>query len=146
MQLQTYLTFDGRCEEAIEFYKKALGAKEDMLMRFRDSPEPMPPGMLPAGNENKVMHASFHIGETMVMADDGGVRAEGCDGERSAGFHGFSLSLSMTDESEARKRFEALAASGQVRMPLGKTFWSPLFGIVVDKFGVAWMINVMPPA
>ncbi|MGQ0621956.1 MAG: VOC family protein [Panacagrimonas sp.] len=137
MQVQTYLSFNGRCEEAVEFYRQALGAQSDMLLRFKDSPDPLPPGMVPPGFENKVMHTSFRIGETTVMADDGG----GCqDGK---GFSGFSLSLMLKDEAEAQQRFAALADGGQVRMPLGKTFWSPCFGMVADRFGVAWMINVI---
>lgn len=144
MMVQAYLTFAGRCEEAIAFYTQALDAKLDMLLRFKDSPDPLPPGMVPPGSENKVMHASFHVGETMIMVDDGGLMAEGCGGQAYAGFHGFSLSITLKDEAEAAKRFAALADGGQIRMPLGKTFWSPCFGMVVDRFGVAWMINVMP--
>ena len=144
MLVQAYLSFNGRGEEAIEFYTQALGAKLDMLLRFKDSPEPMPPGMLPPGSDDKVMHASFHVGETMIMVDDGGVCAEACGGQPHTGFHGFSLSIALSDEAEAATRFAALSEGGQVRMPLGKTFWSPCFGMVVDRFGVAWMINVMP--
>lgn len=136
MQVQTYLFFDGRCEEAIEFYRKTLGAEVTMLMRFKDSPDPesCPPG---AGNENKVMHANLKIGETQVMASDGR-----CTGQPS--FQGFALSLSPKDVAEAERQFNALADGGQVQMPLTETFWSPRFGMVADRFGVMWMVNVVP--
>jgi PhnB protein len=134
MQVQAYLFFNGRCEEAIEFYKTALGAKVEMLMRFKESPDPPPPGMVPPGFENKVMHASLRIGDTTVMASDG------CEGNPS--FQGFSLSIAVTDLAEANRLFTALAEGGQVQMPLGKTFWSPGFGMLTDRFGVGWMINV----
>ena len=134
-KVQTYLFFDGRTEEAIEFYKRTLGAKVDMLMRFSESPDPPPPGMVPPGSENKVMHSSFHIGDTEVMASDGN-----CSGKTS--FQGFSLSVSAADEAEANRTFNALADGGQVQMPLGKTFFSPCFGMVADRFGVGWMVIV----
>ena len=137
MQLQAYLFFEGRCEEALEFYRKALGAELNMLMRNQDSPEPPTPGMLPPGSENKVMHASFRIGETEVMASDGR-----CQGKPS--FQGFSLCLTPADEAGAAKLFAALADGGQVMMPLGKTFFSPSFGMVADRFGVSWMVFVAP--
>ena len=135
MQVQPYLFFDGRCEEAIEFYKSALGIKVEMLMRFKDSPEPMPPGMCPPGSENKVMHAAFHIGNTLVMASDGmaGGKPE---------FKGFSLSVDAANEAEADKLFAALGKGGKVTMPLGKTFYSPRFGMLTDRFGVGWMVIV----
>jgi PhnB protein len=136
--IQPYLFFHGRCEEAIEFYRKALGAKLEMLMRFKDSPEPPPPGRLPPGFDNKIMHASLQVGSTTLMASDG------CVAEK-AGFEGFSLSLTVPSEAEADRAFAALAEGGQVRMPLDKTFWSPRFGMVEDRFGVGWMIMV-PPA
>lgn len=116
MQIQPYLFFEGRCEEAIEFYKKALGAEVIMLLRYKDSPEPSQ-CPLPPGAENKVMHSSFRIGETVLMASDGL-----CSGQ--PGFQGFSLSLSVKDEAEADRAFAALADGGQVQMPLGKTFFS----------------------
>ena len=133
MQVQPYLFFDGRCEEAIEFYKKALGAKVEMLMRFKDSPDPPPPGMVPPGSENKVMHASLRIGDTTVMASDGG-----CQGKPS--FQGFSLSVSAADDADAARLFAAIGEGGQVQMPLGKTFFASSFGMVADRFGVGWMI------
>lgn len=135
MLVQPYLFFEGRCEEAIEFYKGAVGAEVVMLLRFRDSPEPPAPGMVPPGSENKVMHASLRIGETTVMASDGG-----CSG--SAGLHGFALSLTVPDEAAAEARFAALGEGGQVVMPLARTFFSPRFGMVTDRFGVTWMVTV----
>ncbi len=137
MQVQPYLFFDGRCEEALEFYRGALGAELTMLMRFKDSPEPPQPGMVPPGSENHVMHASFRIGDTTVMASDGR-----CAGQPS--FQGFSLSLAVPDEAEADRRFAALADRGQVQMPLAKTFFAPRFGMVADRFGVSWMVIVAP--
>ncbi len=137
MQLQPYLFFDGRCEEAVEFYRKALGAEVTMLMRFKDSPEPPPPGMVPPGSESKVMHASFRIGDTTVLASDGR-----CLGQPS--FQGFSLSLTAPDPAGADRLFASLADGGQVQMPLAKTFFSPRFGMVADRFGVSWMIYVEP--
>jgi PhnB protein len=137
MKVQPYLSFDGRCEEAIEFYKKALGAEVLMLMRFRESPEPPPPGMVPPGSEDKVMHASLRIGESEVMASDGR-----CTGK--ATFQGVSLSLGVRSEAEADRLFGALADGGQVQMPIGKTFFSSRFGMVVDRFGVSWMVVTMP--
>lgn len=137
MQVQPYLFFDGRCEDAVEFYRKVLGAEVTMLMRFKDSPEPCQPGMVPPGAENKVMHASFRIGDTTVMASDGR-----CSG--AASFQGFSLSITAPDETEAERLFAALGDGGQVQMPLTKTFFSPRFGMVADRFGVSWMIYVAP--
>jgi PhnB protein len=137
MQVQTYLFFNGRCEEAIEYYKRALGAQVEMLMRFKESPEPPPPGMIPPGSENKIMHASLRIGATTLMASDGR-----CDG--APVFRGFALSLAAANEAEADRLFAALADGGQVQTPLGKTFWSPRFGMVSDRFGVEWMVSVLP--
>jgi len=135
MHIEPYLFFEGRCEEAVEFYRMALGAEVTMLMRYKDSPEPPPPGKLPPGSENKVMHASLRIGAATVMASDGF-----SSGQPS--FRGFSLSLNVPDEARAEALFTALANGGQVQMPLSKTFWSPRFGMVTDRFGVGWMINV----
>jgi PhnB protein len=135
MQIQPYLFFDGRCEEAIEFYRTALGAEVEILMRFKDSPEPPPPGVVPRGSENNVMHVSLRIGATTVMASDG------C-GAGPPSFQGFSLSLTVPSEAEADRFFTALADGGKVRMPLGKTFWSRRFGMLTDRFGVGWMVTV----
>ena len=137
MQVQPYLFFDGRCEEAVEFYRRALGAEVTMLMRMKDSPEPPQPGMCPPGSEDKVMHASFQIGDTTVMASDGR-----CSGQPV--FQGFSLSLTARDEAECERLFAALGEGGQVQMPLSKTFFSPRFGMVADRFGVSWMVIVAP--
>lgn len=137
MHIQPYLFFDGRCEEAIEFYKRTVGATVEMLMRFSDNPEPPQPGMVPPGSENKVMHACIRIGDTAVMASDGR-----CMGKPS--FQGFSLSLTVKDDKEADRLYAALGDGGQVQMPLAKTFFSPRFGMIGDRFGVSWMIIVMP--
>jgi PhnB protein len=135
MLVQSYLLFDGRCEEALEFYRKKLGAEVTMLMRFKDSPEPQQPGMVPPGSENKVMHTSFRIGETTVMASDGR-----CLGKPN--FQGFALSLTVANDAEAERMFTALGDGGQVQMPLTKTFFSSRFGMVADRFGVSWMVLV----
>ena len=135
MQVQPYLFFDGRCEEAIEFYKSALGARVEMLMRFKDAPDQPPPGMVPPGSEHKVMHACLRIGDTAVMASDGR-----CQGQPN--FSGFSLSLTARDETDAERLFGALANGGEVQMPLAETFFSPRFGMVADRFGVSWMVVV----
>jgi PhnB protein len=134
MQLQPYLFFDGRCEEAIEFYKAKLGAEVTMMMRFKDTPEPQP-GMIPPGGEDKVMHAHFRIGNADVLASDGR-----CQGHPQ--FQGFSLSLTASSEDEAENMFTALSDGGMVQMPLTKTFFSPRFGMVADRFGVSWMVYV----
>jgi PhnB protein len=136
MPIEPYLFFNGRCEEAIEFYKKALGVEVLMLMRYKESPEPPQPGMVPPGWENKIMHTTMRIGNATVMASDG--CSEGTN------FQGFSLSLSVASEAEAKRAFAALSDGGQVRMPLTKTFWSPCFGMLVDRFGVGWMVTVAP--
>jgi PhnB protein len=138
MQVQPYLFFDGRCEEALEFYKTAIGAQVTMLMRFKENPEPAGAGQGcgPAdANGEKIMHSAFTLGKSLVMASDG----------MAAGkpeFKGISLSLSARDETDAKRLFEALGAGGQVQMPLTKTFFSPSFGMVADKFGVSWMVIV----
>jgi PhnB protein len=137
MQVQPYLFFDGRCEEAIEFYRTKLGAEVTMLMRFKDAPEPHQPGMIPPGAENNVMHTSLRIGETTVLASDGR-----CQGRPS--FQGFALSLTVPTDAEADRLFAALGDGGQVQMPLTKTFFSSRFGMVADRFGVSWMIYVAP--
>lgn len=137
MQVQPYLFFEGRCEEALEFYRQALDAQVEMLMRFKESPEAPPPEAVAPGSEDKVMHASFRVGDTTLMASDGG-----CSGR--SGFQGITLSLNLADVAEAERRFAALADGGEVQMPFGATFWSPAFGMVVDRFGVSWMVNVCP--
>jgi PhnB protein len=134
MQAQPYLLFEGRCEEAIEFYRRALGAEVTMLMRFKESPDP---GAVVPGAEDKVMHASFRIGETTVLASDGR-----CQGRPS--FQGFAISLTVPNETETERLFASLGDGGQVQMPLARTFFSPRFGMVADRFGVSWMIYVTP--
>jgi PhnB protein len=134
-QIQPYLFFNGRCEEAIALYQQALGAQVSMLMRYRESPDPIPPGMLPAGFENKVMHASLDIGGAGLMLSDG------CSGDGGQ-FNGFSVSLMVEDEATARRMFDALAVGGQITMPMGGTFWTPCFGMLNDRFGLGWMIQV----
>jgi len=136
--VQPYLNFDGRCEEAIEFYRSALGAEVLFLMRFKENPEPPQAGCMTPGTEEKVMHASLRIGQTTIMASDGR-----CMGKRF--FHGISLSLTVPTEAQAEQYFSALADGGDVQMPLTKTFFSPRFGMVADKFGVGWMIIVRGP-
>ena len=129
MQVQPYLFFDGRCEEAIEFYRKAVDAKVDMLMRYKEAPE----GSCTPGTEDKVMHAAFHVGDTQLMASDGRMQPP-------AKFSGISLTINAKDEAEAKKLFDSLADGGQVQMPLTPTFFSPSFGMVGDRFGVTWMV------
>jgi PhnB protein len=132
-----YLFFAGRCEEALEFYRTKLGAEVETLMRFNQSPEPPPPGMLQAGFENKIMHASFRLRGVPLMASDG------CGGKST--FDGFRLALTVPTEGDARKAFDALADGGSVQMPLAKTFWSPCYGMVTDRFNVGWMVMVDGP-
>ena len=132
--VQPYLFFNGRCDEALEFYRRTLGAEITALMRFKESPDP---AMCPPGAGDKVMHASFRIGETTLLASDGR-----CQGKAS--FEGFSLSLTTPDAAEAERLFTSLTDGGQVQMPLSKTFFSQRFGMVADRFGVPWMIYVAP--
>lgn len=135
--VQPYLFFEGRCEEAIDFYRRAIGAEVLSLFRYKDSPQPPPPGQLPPNWENKVMHASFRIGQTTLLASDG------CSAEKPK-FEGFSLSLTVPNAAEADKAFAALAEGGQVRAPLAKTFFSEKFGMLQDRFGLGWMVLVTP--
>jgi len=132
MQIQPYLFLDGRCEEAIEFYRRSLGAKVEMMMRFKENPQPE---TNPPGSGDKVMHAALRSGDSTVLASDGH-----CLGKPN--FQGFALSLTAADEAEAGRLFSALADGGQVQMPLGKTFFSPAFGMAADRFGVSWMVYV----
>ncbi len=130
-----YLFFAGRCDEALAFYRQALGAEVETLVRFNESPEQTPPGMLPAGFEKKVMHASFRVGGVLLMASDG------CE-VQTPNYEAFRLALSVATEAEAHRLFDGLADGGKVDMPLGKTFWSPCFGMVTDRFGLGWMVMV----
>ncbi len=138
MYIEPYLFFNGCCEEALEFYRKAVSGEIQMIMRYRESPEPAPPGMVPPGFEDKIMHGTVRIGDSTVMVSDG------CDTDAPT-FRGFSLTLNVGTAGEADHAFEALADGGQVQMPMGKTFWSPRFGMVTDRFGISWMINVESP-
>ena len=142
MHVQPYLFFEGRCEEALEFYRAKLGAEVTMLMRFKDSPAPAGSAEMCGGAEmsgppagNNVMHAELKIGDTTLMASDGMAK-------EAPVFRGFSLSLTAADEADAKRKFEALGEDGQVQMPLGPTFFSPCFGMVQDRFGVGWMVGV----
>jgi PhnB protein len=132
--IQPYLFFGGRCDEAIEFYRKAVGAQVQFLMRNNESPQPPPAGMLQAGFENKVMHATLSIRGAILMMSDG------CDDKSK--FDGFRLSLASATEAQAQQAFAALSEGGSVQMPLTKTFWSPCFGMLIDRFGVGWMVTV----
>ena len=134
--LNNYLFFSGRCEEALKYYQQHVGAKIGMLMRFSDSPDPLPEGMLAPGFEDKIMHCEFTLGDSKVLASDG------C-GDGTA-LSGFSLALTVATKEDAHRVFAALAKDGQINMPLAETFWSPLYGQVTDQFGMAWM--VMLPA
>ncbi|CAG0960003.1 hypothetical protein PHYC_00672 [Phycisphaerales bacterium] len=136
--VQSYLFFGGRCEEALDFYRKAIGAQVDMVLKFKDSPQPVPSGQLAPGFENKVMHSSFRVGDTTLMASDG--CGEACN------FGGFSLSLSLPTAAEVDRAFAALSEGGKVTMPLNKTFWSPRFGMLTDRFGMGWMVGVLDGA
>jgi len=139
MTIQPYLNFDGRCDEAVDFYKKALGAEVEMLLRFKDCPEPpnTEEGCAMPGDPEKVMHTCLRVGDAAIMASD-------CNCTGQPDFKGISLALTADDEAQADRYFDALAAGGQVQMPLDQTFFSPRFGVVADKFGVSWMIIVEP--
>uniref|UniRef100_A0A540V7Q1 VOC family protein n=1 Tax=Litorilinea aerophila TaxID=1204385 RepID=A0A540V7Q1_9CHLR len=142
MQIQPYLFFEGRCEEALEFYKKTLGAKVDVVMHYKDAPKDAQPtaeqcdGMAPP--LDKVMHAAFRVGETQVLASDG--MASG-----KADFKGFGLSVSVADKAEAERTFKALGDGGQVTMPMSETFFANAFGMVTDRFGITWMVIAPKP-
>ncbi|HET6576189.1 MAG TPA: VOC family protein [Fimbriiglobus sp.] len=132
-----YLFFGGRCDEALAFYRAALGAEVETVMRYDESPEPAPPGMLAPGFEKKVMHATFRVRGVQLMASDG-------INDKSK-FGGFRLALAVPAEADARQAFDALAEGGSVQLPLSKTAWSLCFGMLTDKFGVGWMVNVPAP-
>ena len=136
MNVQAYITFGGRCEEALEFYKKAMGAEVTGLTRLKESPDAAMKG--PPGYEEKIMNAAFRIGDTQLMADDG-------MGEKNAEFKGMTLAIEVADDAEAKRVFTALGEGGSVTMPLMKTFWTSSFGMLTDKFGVPWMVNVAAP-
>lgn len=138
MRVEPYLMFAGRCEEALAFYQRAIGAQPQMVMRFKDSPEP-PHIPLPVGWDDKIMHCGFKVGDTLVMASDG-------MSDQAQSFAGVTLSITADDEAQARRCFDALAEGGNVFMPLGRTFWSPCFGMCSDRFGVSWMVGLDAPA
>ncbi len=136
MKVEPYLFFDGRCEEALDFYKKAIGAEVVAMMRFKESPDP---SMVHAGQDgNKILHALFRVGETTIMASDG-------ENKGKPNFQGFGLSISVKTEAETKKLFDALAQGGRVQQPLTKTFFSPSFGMVADRFGIMWLLIVHTP-
>ena len=136
MNIQPYITFGGRCEEALAFYKTTIGAEVTGMMRWKDSPDPaMKP---PPGFDNKIMNAAFRIGDTELMADDGMA-------EKPPEFKGMTLAIGVADDAEAKRVFMALGEGGKITMPLSKTFWSSSFGMLTDKFGVPWMVNVAAP-
>lgn len=135
-QIHAYLFFNGRAGEALDFYTRALGAVVDMRMAFKDAPDPPPADCVAPGWDDKIMHASFHVGETMVMVSDS-------VGPEAASFTGFSLSLSVRTVEDVDRYFNALADGGSITMPLGQTFWSPRFGVLTDRFGVSWMVNAV---
>jgi PhnB protein len=134
MNVEAYLFFEGRTEEALQFYQQKLGAKVDALIRYKENPEPK---HNPPNSDEKVMHSLFRIGDTKVMASDGN-----CAGKPS--FQGFALTLNAANPAEAEKRFNALAEGGQVQMPLSETFFAKSFGMVADRFGVSWMVMAGP--
>ena len=134
--IEPYLFFGGRCEEALDFYRTALGAEIQCVMHHDDSPEPPPPGVLAPGFEHKVMHSSFRIGDSVVMASDG------CGNGAEGAFGGFSLSISLSSEADVDRAFAALSKGGTVTLAPTKTFWSPRFAMLKDRFGVGWMIGV----
>ncbi len=133
MAVLAYLDFDGKCEEALQFYCQTFGAEIKALMRFEQSPEPAPEGMMPPNTGHKVMHSELKIGDSVVMASD-------CHCSGNPKFQGISLTYSSPSTATIEKVFAGLSAGGKVEMPLSKTFWSPLFGTVTDRYGVTWMV------
>lgn len=133
LQVEPYLFFEGRCEEALEYYKRTLGAEVLALMRFKDAPAGQDAANCGPGMADKVMHANFRIGNTTIMASDGRC-------EQPPSFQGFSLTITATSDDHAAKFFTALSEGGQVQMPLAKTFFASQFGMVMDRFGISWMI------
>ena len=138
MRVEAYLMLSGRCEEALAFYNQAIGAPTTMLMRFDESPDKNHPMPLPPNWDKKIMHSSMMVGDTTVMLSDG-------MSTEPVSFAGVSLSITADDEAQAKKMFDALSVGGQVFMPLGKTFWSPCFGMTSDKFGLSWMVGLDGP-
>lgn len=134
MQIQPYVFFDGRCEEALEFYQQSVGAEIGMLLRYRDNPDP---STNPPGAEDNIMHGEMRIGESTVLVSDGH-----CGG--SPTFEGFALTLIAKSVEESERLYKALEEGGQVLVPLGKSFFSPSFGMLTDQFGVMWLVYVVP--
>jgi PhnB protein len=132
MDVQPYLSFQGRAQEALDFYKAAVGAKVDMVMHFKDAPKEMQ-AQMPPTSMDKVMHAAFHVGDTQLFATDGE-----CMGSPS--FTGISLTINASSNEEAEKVFAALGKGGQTTMPMSETFFAHRFGVLADKFGVKWMV------
>lgn len=132
-----YVMFGGNCEQALEFYRTALGAKIEMVMRYKENPDPPPPGFLPPGMDDKIMHASLRIDGAALMASD-------CPGPAPS-LDGVAIALEMPTAAAVAKAFAALSEGGTITMPLGKTFWTPSFGMVTDRFGVSWMVMVAVP-
>ena len=132
MDVQPYLSFEGRAQEALDFYKSAVGATVDVIMHFKDAPPEVQAQMSPDSRE-KIMHAAFRLGDTQLFASDGR-----CTGKAS--FSGVSLTINAASNEEAEKLFGALGKGGQVTMPMSETFFAYRFGILADKFGVNWMI------
>ena len=137
MQVKPYLYFNGRAEEAIDFYCRAIGAEKLFLMRFKESPDQ---SVVPPGKDDKVMHAEFRVGSSSLMASDGM-----CDESQQGSFGGITLSILTPIPSKAEDIFAALSEGGQIQMPLTETFFSPRFGMVADRFGVSWMVLVQSP-
>ena len=136
MKVQAYISYRGRCEEALEFYKRSIGAEVIGLMRWKESLDATMKA--PPGFEEKVMNASFRVGDTLMMADDS-------PGEAPAEYKGMTLAIEVADDVEAQRVFTALVEGGKVTMALAKTFWTSSFGMLTDKFGVPWMVNVATP-
>jgi PhnB protein len=134
MKVEPYLMFEGRTEEALQFYQQKLGATIEAIIRYKENPEPK---YNPPNSDEKVMHSLFRIGDAQIMASDGG-----CSGK--TGFQGFALTLNAADAAEAKQRFNALADGGKVQMPLDETFFAKSFGMVADRFGVNWMVIAGP--
>ena len=138
MKVEPYLMLSGRTEEALAFYNQAIGAKTTMLMRFDESPDKNHPILLPPNCDKKILHGSIPVGDTTVMLSDG-------MSTEPVTFAGVTLSITANDEAHAKRMFDALSVGGKVFMPLGKTFWSPCFGMTSDTFGVSWMIGTDGP-
>jgi PhnB protein len=135
MEIQPYLFLEGRCEEAAEFYRSAVGAEVLMMMRYKDSPDPDQKQKCGGVDQNKIMHMSLRIGQSTLLLSDGMCKAP-------PKFEGFSLALTVLNEAEAKRVFATLSEGGAVKMPLAKTFFSPAFGMLTDRFGVMWMVLV----